>query len=802
MSSGRKNKIFPIILIVRFLTTCFYIEAQQVTNNDLVNQFSSNNLRHLQEKIFVHTDKSFYLAGEIIWLKLYVTDSYHNKPLDVSKVAYVEIYGSDKKPVLQAKIELNEGTGNGSFLLPYSLASDTYILRAYTNWMKNFSADYFFETSVTIVNSLKKLNTGTSNETSNNFDIQFFPEGGNLVTGLQSKVAFHAVDQNGKGINCKGKIVNQNNDSIISFTSSRFGMGYFEFTPAKGNNYKAVVQTETGRSISRNLPFVYEKGYSMKLTVSEKEKIRVTVKTQEVSDENLFLLVHTRQIIKAAQGKIIKNGTADFEIDRKDLGEGISHFTIFNERRQPVCERLFFIRPEKQLDIIMSTDRSTYSLRQKTDLNLRLSNIDPRLSKTSLSLSVFQIDSLQGIPENDILSYLWLKSDLKGHIESPSYYFTSSNADIDQVTDNLMLTHGWSRFKWEDILSNKKPSFEFLPEYEGMLIRGKITDKYSGLPAKNTPAYLSVTGERFVFKTSTSDQNGNIFFGLNKFYGTNEIIIQPHDRANSSYMVNIPPPFASNYSSIKIPSLRRLDNLKEELASHSVASQVENTFVQESKQQFLLPALPDSTPFFGSAGKSYLLDDYTRFITMEEVLKEYVAEVRVRKQQDKFIYKVKNQAYNDFFENDPLVLLDGVPVFDINKLMAYDPLKIKKLNVVTQRYFSGTEVFDGIISYDTYKGDLDGYELDPNALILEYPGFQLHREFYSPLYDTKEKSESRLPDFRNLLYWSPDIKPDKNGKAQISFYTSDKQGKYAVVIQGIDSNGLAGSKTVFFNVKK
>ncbi len=97
---------------------------------------------------------------------------------------------------------------------------------------------------------------------------------------------------------------------------------------------------------------------------------------------------------------------------------------------------------------------------------------------------------------------------------------------------------------------------------------------------------------------------------------------------------------------------------------------------------------------------------------------------------------------------------------------------------------------------------MDGYELDPNALILEYPGLQLHREFYSPFYDTKEKFESRLPDFRNLLYWSPDIKTDEYGQAQVSFYTSDKPGKYAVVIQGINSKGLAGSKTIFFNVTR
>lgn len=797
--SNIANQFFVLPFIISLLANISGY-SQQGTVFGLTASLNSYSKDHLQEKIFIHTDKSFYLTGEIIWFKVYVTDSYLNKPLDLSKVAYIEIYTRDKKPVLQAKIELNNAKGNGSFLLPYSLASGTYILRAYTNWMKNFSPDYFFETPITIINPLKKLSPPNNDTT--NYEIQFFPEGGNLVTGLQSKVAFHAVDQNGKGINCKGIIVNQNNDSITSFTTLKFGMGHFEFTPLKENIYKAIVQAETGHSIIRNLPTPYEKGYSMRLTAPRKDKINVTVNIHEVYDENLFLLVHTRQIVKIAQTKLIKNGTAEFEINKQDLGEGISHFTIFNERRQPVCERLFFIKPEKQLELTASTDRSVYSLRQKTDMKISISNNDQDAAKASLSLSVFKIDSLQDIPENDIQNYLWLKSDLKGTVESPSYYFTLSDADLDEATDNLMLTHGWSRFKWEDVLSNKKTAFEFLPEYEGLLIRGKLTEKSTGLPAKNVPAYLSVTGERFVFKSSSSDQNGNIFFGLNKFYGTNEIIIQPHDKTNGSYIVNIPPPFANNFSSAKIPALRRLENLKEDLTSHSVASQVENTFVQENKQQFFLPALPDTTVFFGSSSKSYLLDDYTRFITMEEVLREYVAEIRVRKQQDKFIYKVRNQAYQDFFDDDPLILLDGVLVFDVNKLMAYDPLKIKKLDIVTQRYFSGTEAFDGIVSYDTYKGDLDGYELDPNALILEYPGLQLHREFYSPVYDTREKLESRLPDFRNLLYWSPDIKSDENGQAQISFYTSDKTGKYAVVIQGINSNGLAGSKTVFFNVTK
>ena len=138
----------------------------------------------------------------------------------------------------------------------------------------------------------------------------------------------------------------------------------------------------------------------------------------------------------------------------------------------------------------------------------------------------------------------------------------------------------------------------------------------------------------------------------------------------------------------------------------------------------------------------------------------------------------------------------------MNKLMKFDPLKVKKLEVVTRKFFSGNDAIEGIVSYTTYKGNLDGFQIDPGALVLEYQGLQLQREFYSPMYETKEQTESRIPDFRNLLYWSPDIKTDENGSKQVNFYTSDRPGKYAVVVQGINSNGIAGSKIIYFTVKK
>ena len=800
MLAIKKNIRFFLLTILFSTGGFFYCFCQPGIEAQLASQLNTYSQQNFQEKIFAHTDRTFYVCGEIIWFKLYNVDAFLNKPLTISKVAYVELLSDDQKPVLQAKIEMNEGTGKGSFSLPFSLNSGIYILRAYTNWMKNFNPGFFFESQLTIINSLKKLKVSENDSSSG--DIQFFPEGGNLVNNLESKVAFHTVEQNGKGIGCKGIIFNQRNDSITSFQSLRFGMGHFNFTPAVGDTYRAVVQTETGKIITRSLPPAYKTGYVMKLFPADTQTITVSVQSNNSNSEPVFLVAHTRQIIKLAQTKMITNGAVEFSIRKSELGEGVSHFTVFNFQRQPVCERLFFKQPEEKLNISITTSQEEYSVRNKVSIELGSYAMNMQLAKADISLSVFRIDSLQTVAESDIQSYLWLNSELSGTIEHPSYYFNTADSNVGEATDNLMLTQGWSRFKWENVLNNKKPLFQFLPEYEGTLITGKISEKATGLPSKNISTYLTVAGEKFVFKSSTSNQLGQVFFNLNKFYGNNEIIIQLGNELNESYTIDINTAFSEKVSSRKYPSLYIPEKYRDQLLSYSISTQVENSFVQEKKQRFNLPGATDTTAFYGKPDKNYLLDDYTRFITMEEVMREYVTEVRVKKLKDQFSFNVKNAPYQVFFENNPLVLLDGLPVFDINRLMAFDPLKIKKLDIITRKYFLGSDVIEGILSYGTFKGDLDGFQIDPKALVLEYPGLQLQREFYSPLYETKVQQESRLPDFRNLLFWSADIKTDEKEKRKITFFTADRPGKYAVVAQGINANGVAGSEVIFFSVKK
>lgn len=147
------------------------------------------------------------------------------------------------------------------------------------------------------------------------------------------------------------------------------------------------------------------------------------------------------------------------------------------------------------------------------------------------------------------------------------------------------------------------------------------------------------------------------------------------------------------------------------------------------------------------------------------------------------------------------MLIDGVPVFNIEKVLAFDPKKIEKLEIVARRYFHGALNTPGIISYYTYKGDLGGFELDPKSLVIEYEGLQMKREFYSPVYSNPEDVNSRIPDFRNQLFWSSDIKLTGNKEGSVYFYTSDQKGTYTIQIHGLSINGKAGSKRLNIEVK-
>jgi len=753
--------------------------------------------QRMQEKLYVHTDKDLYLAGEICWFKVYAVDAGTHRPLDMSKVAYLEWLDKDNKPVLQAKTGLDSGSGDGSLYLPLTVRTGNYKLRAYTSWMKNYGPEGYFEKTVTIINTRKDAGTPAV-PIPPQYSVSFFPEGGNLVEELPVKMAFRVTDQYGRGVECTGVVTEDEQDTLARANPLHFGIGSFTYTPRAGHHYRSIFRLPDGTAFNSLLPVAEKEGTVMTVTAEGKEHWRVELRSTTTGGA-VYLLADTRQSVKQALTATLQSGKATFLLDRDSLGEGVSHLTVFDASRQPVCERLVFRQPSRQLHITVEPDKAAYGIREKIGLGLSTENGIRHPVAADCSLSVFLVDSLQPVSDQHILPWLLLASDLKGRIESPGYYF--DHPEDEAAMDNLLMTHGWRRFRWADVLRHTGPAFQYPLEFNGSVISGRMVDSRTGGPAqKMIPAYCSVPGTRTQFSVARSDDYGHVQFEMKDLYGSQELILQTNP-TDSQYRVEINNPFSEEYTKDPLGPYVMPQGLSPELTDRNIATQVLNRYGGLRLKQFHVP-IADTSAFFYRPDYSYPLDNYVRFTTLEEVLREYVTMIYVKRRNGHWHLPVFNMSYpTTVFENDPLILLDGVPVFNIDQLMALDPLKIRKLETVQRRFFLGGVNFEGVLNWTSYKGDLAGYILDPRAVVVDYAGLELQREFYSPSYATPGDAGSHLPDFRNVLYWTPRAATDGKGKKPFTFYSSDVPGKYVVVAEGLAADGSPGTGVAHFEVK-
>ncbi|GAB2777069.1 Plug domain-containing protein [Rhabdobacter roseus] len=792
-----------LLSLLALLAGAELVQAQPGTLEVPLRQLKKYRDQAFQEKIFVHLDRPTYLIGETMWFKMYYVEGTRHHFLDASQIAYLDVLDKDQNPVLQTKIALHEGRGNGALILPATLASGHYTVRSYTNWMKNFSPDFYFQTTVTILNPFRSFEPPPPVVQAQPYDLQFFPEGGQLVRNVEGRVGFRALAPNGAGLGFQGTLRNQHNDTLLRFSPLTFGIGSFTFTPTDGNDYHVLLTDSLGRTSTHRLPAIREQGYGIQVLDASPSalKVIVTARMPEGTPPQLYLLAHTRSVPRYTQAQNLRAGRAEFLVPKDSLSDGITHLTLFNFNQQPVAERLYCQRPASALRLEAKIPKKAYQNREKVPIELTTQVGTQAPAAADLSVAVYLLDSLSTEELPTIENYLWLTSDLKGTVESPDYYLTHTDATATTALDNLMLTHGWSRFRWDEVLAGQSDAPEFLPEFGGHFVQGRLSAIQSGTPIGYIDTYLSYPARRAQLFVSRTDPQGNIRFELKNVYGPKEIILQTNTGLDSVYRMEILSPFSDKVSARPLPAFSFDKGLKDPLLNRSIHMQTTNAYSPAPSQLTTEPAL-DSLAFYGIPNRKYFLDDYTRFPTMEEVMREYVPEVSVRRRQGKFHYRIIDKERKGFFEGDPLVLLDGVPVFNTNQIIAFDPLKVKKMEVMDTQYILGSTTFQGVVSYFTYKGDLAGFPLNPHALVMSYEGVQAQREFYAPRYDLKANQASRMADFRNLLYWAPTVVTDATGKHKLDFYTSDQPGTYRVVVQGMTGQGQAGSTSLTFTVNK
>ena len=791
-------KLF-IFLFIEISAAFLPAKAQnKYDDTAIVKYFDDYKSHYIQEKLYVHTDQDVYVSRQILWFRIYYTDVFFNRPGNLSQIAYLEILDRNNTPVIQQKVSLKPGESNGSFIIPTSLKSGYYHLRAYTNWMKNFDPELFFDKQILIINPAKPEEDSLDIK-NYQYDIQFFPEGGNLVQNINTKVGFRITDSYGHGMNVKGILTDSKGDTVQRFSPGNLGLGNFGFIPAMNMVYTAHMMMH-GKEITKTLPRVYSSGYILNLTRITNDEISVRMEASpDLAHRDVFLFIHGRYAHLPVKKIQIGQDSVVFLINQNILEEGISKFTLFDASGQPVCERLFFRYPQNHVLILPVVD-TAYKTRQKVDLTLNVTDSAGRKVNADMSMAVYRLDDIHAIDQPDISSYLNLTSEI-GMVESPSFYFTGNAASKQQDMDNLMLTHGWRRFKWKEITESKSLNPTFLPDHNVQVIRGLIIDDKSGAPVVGIPAYLSIPSTRTQFRTTVSNAGGQIKFDMKDFYGSKEIVVQTREKDDQHVRLEMDNPFSEKFPKVNFPEFNLAKSSLPDLVDREIYTRVQHMF-SESSLNLFNEQVVDTNPFYVVPDEKYLLDDYTRFITMEEVLREYVKSLNVVRKGDKFDLYLLNNVTDQFFPNSPLILIDGIPFFDANELFQQDPKNIKRLDLINREYLLGNEHFSGIINLTTYQGDLNGIQLNKHVVVLDYPGIPFQREFFSPQYATERQITDRTPDFRSLLYWSPQIPENEKGKYISSFYTSDLPGNYSVIIQGLSDTGIPLSKTVYFKVKK
>lgn len=341
----------------------------------------------------------------------------------------------------------------------------------------------------------------------------------------------------------------------------------------------------------------------------------------------------------------------------------------------------------------------------------------------------------------------------------------------------------------------KKSPFIF--ENKGHIVSGKLMHKQSKLPAPGINAYLSVANNPNLLFMSTSDSVGTVHFDVGEIYGQTEFIVQADASSGDKYIIEVDNPYTEINLSVESKSENDVFVSHAKVIDESiVVAQVQSLFAKETASSSVDAVR--TTPFYGKPDGFFVMDDFVKFRTVEELLREYIVDVGIRKSGNKSYPVIFDQKTQTRFKQAPLILVNGVPIFDFDRLMKLNPDDFSSIAVVSLKYVLGKHIFHGIVDV-RLKKPLENFA--PGVRVINYDGFTPENTGALNAYSTPAARADRKPDFRNVLYWNPALNTDNNGNATINFFTSDLEGNYVVEVQAITADGAVSFNKSFIEVK-
>jgi len=853
------KKVAVFLCLSLILSLIIQVSAQ---NNDstinklsqyvgIVDQFSKD---LPQEKVYLHFDNSIYYQGDDIWFNCYLVTSGQHKASQLSKTLYVELLNPGGEVINKQILKVENGQCHGNFTLnKLPFYSGFYEVRAYTKYMLNFGEDVIFSRTFAVYD--KPTKAGAYEEKhlmkygrglypilrkkpvkEKALNLKLFPEGGNLVGGVSSRIAFEAMDAYRNPIEVSGEVIGVNKETIIRFKSVHDGRGVFSFTPSDkvlpGDKAPKIVVDYDGKKYDFDFPAVLPKGIVLKVdNLSSPDSIGVSVQSNSDTPKGIFGLVlmsgSTLQkylIIDTSEGKSI-----DFKIDKTNLPAGVSRIILFDAAGQIVGDRLLFVTKKDYLTINEKTDKESYKPYEQVNMQFAISEKDTIPVETTFSVSIK--DGQNDVkPNQDIQSNLLLMSEIKGYVHNPDYYFESNDSVHQQALDLLLMVQGWHRYSWNWVNGTKTFELKHQPE-KGIEINGQVVSFVKSTPkpkvnvstlicqkndsnkVKNSFMECFVTDSlgRFSFVADVQGRWDMVFAvtekGKKKDHRTVlDKLFNPEPRRyrytdlfahipNSEEdkliatdtLLRVPKDSVAkilpkiNYDSIVSTGKGRVLHLKEVVVKAK----------KDSKEQEILDDRTKSMAYYDVYGEQDKIQDKGEI--PETDLKEFL--IKINKDfhllqgeifaGSNFIYKTLPPLFVIDHERLPLGKSD---VLDYMRVSYIKSIYISE-DYTTLKNYGGNPMSNGCVVFlEMFPDWKPTTETAKGVRKTWLDGYSQVKEFYSPNYTTLPSEQ----DYRRTLYWNPSVKTDNDGKALIQFYNNSSCSSFSISAETITPQGVIG----------
>lgn len=738
----------------------------------------------------------------------------------------------DGKEIQKGKTDLDE---KGKFKVDLSKLSKNLSYQLTTNLKEDKNTDITRSIDFNLPNA--------------SHSFHFFPEGGQMINGLQSRVGFKATDLHGEGMDVSGIVKDETGKQVADFSSSFAGMGSFTITPEAPHTYTATLKYKNGIQERRLLPKAENEGCDLALENDNNENINLKVSTKGVAYNHLILITQCNNRIQYTQKLELVNNTVNArlngsrqnescglafgqeQISTKKFPTGIIQFTIFDASLKPLAERLVFVNHNDQLKINIPDLKKIYSKRKEAKLTFQIKDEEgnPVAGNFSVSVTNSNIfpDDKNSTP--NIVSDLLLTSDLKGNVENPNYYFENINQKKIQELDNLMLTQGWRRFKWDSILSDQYPAKNYLVEKD-LRISGRVFTKKKMPAAHAIVNIISKGGKGFTAETKTND-NGNFVFDNLDFTGdismvvqamsadsSRNVIIEMNNRFSSPpimlnpYLNNVDIEKGNGFKNYLIQSQKKFEEWRKYgriPENTKVLKEVKVTGDPRFAKQMEAVQGSYNLNGPGQADQIFTYEDLKHYALLSKFLQGHALGLYL-KEDTSGPWPRPVRLYSTRNAGGPVsIYIDGIGFgSEPDMIPAYDIQSVEILRSGGYLNVYGKGGNNGIIVITTKQGGIDYNDTDedPNTnnvkglLFTNAKGYAKIREFYSPDYSNPETNK-QMEDLRTTIYWKPLIKPDDDGNAIIDYYNGDVRGTYTITIEGITEFGETGSASFNYQVQ-